>query len=234
MINRLKQFRDSLSEKTKKYVYIGTFVTVFLISCLLPLAFNAGPLASGADVGDNAAIFARYINSDKNIKSRINTKPGNAQIRFCDNIFNELISSCIIDNSSRKTVSKGQEFIIITDGDTYVELCRMWVQDQGDWTNWVDVYIDAETGFIYYLYLSEVCVYNNSNYLNEFEIEPECKNIANFIAEKSGYILENFKWSGKSEDTAYVYTRRSGDALLWNINCTYHAGSILDIKISVA
>lgn len=234
MISKLKQFRDSLSEKTKKYVYIGTALLVFLISCFLPLAFSGGADASSANENEKAFIFVKYINNEKYVKSKINTKPGNTKIKFCEEIFNEILANGVIDNASRKTISEGYEFINVSYEGESIELCRMWLQDQGDWTNWVDIYIDAETGFVYYLYISGICVYNNTEYLDAFDVNPDCRNIASYIAEKYGYNLEIVNWSGKSEDSAKVFMRLGGEALVWNINCSYHPGSLMDIKISVA
>ncbi len=234
MISKLKQFRDSLSEKTKKYVYIGTALLVFLISCFLPLAFSGGANVSSANESEKAFIFVKYINNEKYVKSKINTKPGNAKIKFCKEIFNEILANGVIDNASRKTISEGCEFINVSYEGESIELCRMWLQDQGDWTNWVDIYIDADTGFVYYLYISGICVYNNAEYLDAFDVNPDCRNIASYIAEKYGYNLEIVNWSGKSEDSAKVFMRLGGKALVWSISCSYHPGSLMDIKISVA
>ncbi|MBE7017334.1 MAG: hypothetical protein E7420_04170 [Ruminococcaceae bacterium] len=234
MITKLKKFRDSLSEKTKKYVYVGTALIVFLAACFLPLAFSGRSGINYENTSENAVLFVKYINNEKYVKSKINNKPSNSQVKFCNEIFDELLSSCILDKSSRKVLNEGCEFITVTYENETIELCRMWLQDQGDWTNWVDVYIDAETGFIYYMYVSGICVYNNSQYLNALETAPDCKSIASIVAAESGYNLELVNWSGKSEDTAKVFTRIGGESLVWNINCSYHPGSIIDIQISVA
>ncbi len=234
MIAKLKKFRDSLSEKTKKYVYIGTALLVFLISCFLPLAFSGGTDVNSSNESEKAALFVKYINNEKYVKSKVDAKPSNAKIKFCEEIFNEILSVGLIDSSPRKTVSEGYEFINVSYEGESIELCRMWLQDQGDWTNWIDVYIDANSGFIYYLYISGICIYNNADYLKAFEVAPDCKNIATYISEKYGYNLEIVNWSGKSEDSAKVFMRLGGEALVWGINCSYHPGSLIDIKISVA
>ena len=234
MIAKLKKFRDSLSERTKTYVYVGTALLVFLISCFLPLAFSGGADASSVNESEKAVVFVKYINKEKYVKSKVDTKPGNAKIKFCQEIFEGILADGILDNASRKTISEGYEFIKVSYEGESIELCRMWLQDQGDWTNWVDVYIDAETGFVYYLYISGICIYNNAEYLKAFEVSPDCKNIASYIAEKYGYNLEIVNWSGKSEDSAKVFMRLGGEALVWNINCSYHPGSLVDIKISVS
>ena len=234
MITRLKQFRDSLSEKIKTYVYIGTALLVFLIGCFLPLAFSGGADAKAERDSENAALFVKFSNNEKYVKKKVIKKVSNSKVNACEEKFNEIISEYIVDYAPRKTINEGSEFITVSFEGKSIELCRMWLQDQGDWTNWVDVYMDANTGFIYYLYVSSICVYNNDKYINAIEVAPDCKNIATSIAEKTGYNLEIVNWSGKSEDSAKVFTRLGGDALIWNVNCSYHPASLIDIKISVA
>ncbi len=234
MITRLKQFRDSLSEKIKSYVYIGTALIVFLIACFLPLAFNGQSDAKAERDSENAALFVKFTNNEKYVRKKINKKVSNSKVNACEERFNEIISEYIIDEAPRKTINEGSEFITVSFEGKSIDLCRMWLQDQGDWTNWVDVYMDTNTGFIYYLYVSSICVYNNDKYTNAIELAPDCKNIATRIAEEYGYNLEMVNWSGKSEDSAKVFTRLGGDALIWNVSCAYHPASLIDIKISVA
>ncbi len=234
MITKLKQFRDSLSENTKKYVYIGTALLVFLISCFLPLAFSDGTDMEAERDSENAALFVKFINNEKYVRTKIDKKPSNSKVNACEEIFNDILAEYIIDDSSRKTINEGAEFITVSFEGKSIDLCRMWLQDQGDWTNWVDVYMDANTGFIYHLYVSSICVYNNDKYTNALEVHPDCKTIASRIADEYGYNLEIVNWSGKSEDSAKIFTRLGGDALVWNVSCSYHPASLIDIKISVA
>lgn len=234
MLNKLKTIRDSISEKTKAYVYIGTALLVLAISCLLPLAFSNSAAVNEVSRGEKAAIFVKYVNKDKSVRYKVNNKPTNAQLKFCESVFDDIVSMSISDSASRNTLNEGTEYITLSYKDDKLELCRMWLQDQGDWTNWLDVYFDAQTGEILYLYISRVCVYNNNKYINADMIVPDCKSIASSLSEESGYEIKLLNWSGKSEDTATAYTVLDGDALIWSINCIYHSSSIVDIKISVA
>lgn len=234
MLNKLKIFRDSVSEKAKAYIYVGTALLVFAISCLLPLAFANSSDANSAVRGEKAAIFVKYMSKDKAVRYKVNQKPTYAQTKYCESVFDEISSYCILDSASRKTLSEGVEFISLSHEGDELEICRMWQQDQGDWTNWIDVYFDAYTGDIFYLYVSSVCVYNNQKYHSALEGDLDCRSIASALSKESGYELKVLSWSGKSEDTATAYTALDGEALIWNINCNYHPTSILDIKISVA
>ena len=140
----------------------------------------------------------------------------------------------MLDEAPRKTVTEGCSFVDISDGEKKMRLCRMWLQDKGDWNNWLDVYIDVDTGFIYYLYISSICVDNAQKYYSAIDGEMNSKTVASMISKETGYELKLVSWSGKNEDTAMAYMASNGEALMWNINCSYYATSMLDIKISVA
>ena len=81
MITRLKQFRDSLSEKIKSYVYIGTALIVFLIACFLPLAFNGQSDAKAERDSENAALFVKFTNNEKYVRKKINKKVSAKSLR---------------------------------------------------------------------------------------------------------------------------------------------------------
>ncbi len=235
MLDGLKRFRDSFSEKSKMLIYVSTAIIVLVISCLLPLAFRDGNITDGVfDTGDRAAMFAKYVNNDKSIRYKADDKPEKAELKYCESIFDELASYCILDSNSRKTVTEGYQFINLSDNENNMRLCRMWLQDKGDWTNWMEVYIDVDTGFVYYLYISSVCLDNADKYYSAIESELNAKSLASLIAKETGYDLKIVNWSGKAEDTATAYTAMDGDALIWNIYCSYYASSMLDVKISVA
>ncbi len=235
MLNKLKKARDTLSEKTKLLIYVLVAGAVFLTSCFMPLAFRGDGLADPSfTTGERAAMFVKYNAKDSSIRYKVINDPEKDQLKFCEERFNEIAGSCILDTASRKMLTEGQTFIYLTDGDKSMTLCRMWLQDKGDWTNWIEIYMDAESGFIYYLYVSSTCVSNNDSYASAIEEELNAKILASLLAKESGYDLKVVNWSGKTEDSATAYTSLDGSALVWEIYCSYYPSAILDVKISVA
>ncbi len=232
----LKRLRDELSEKTKLIVYVSITIAVFITACLLPLAFAGRGEDSGLyfDNGRRAAMFLSYQNGSKDISSKVLDSLSSADEKFCGNRFSQLKSLCRIDGKSGKTITEGKEYIILSDGDNSMRLCRMWLQDEGDWTNWMDVYFDADTGFVYYLYVSSICLSNGDNYLTALEDGFNTKTVAGLIAQHTGAALKHFSWSGNAEDSAYAVTSIGGDTVCWTVNCTYYPATMLDVKISVA
>ena len=235
MIKRLSGTSEKLSEKTRMLIYIVAACVVFLFSVLIPLAFRGdGPADPYFITGERAAMFAKYNAKDAEIKYKVVKEPEKSMLKFCDSRFDQICSVAIIDSNVRKVITAGEEYINLSDGEKSMTICHMWLQDEGDWTNWIDVYMDAETGFVYYIYISGVCVNNFENYVNAIEEEFNAKTIASTIAKETQFDLKLVNWSGKAEDTAMAYTSSDGSAIVWNIYCSYYPGSLLDVKISVS
>ncbi len=233
MLNKMKSFRDRFSEKTKLIIYITTAAVVFVFCALIPLAFRGDVIVDSIfDTGARASMFAQYMEKSSEVRVKVDSKPDKAEIKYCDNIFDELYERCILDQKNGKSVTEGQEFIVLSDKENSMRMCHMWVQDQGDWTNWFDIYMDVDTGFVYYLYVSSICLNNAELYYYDSDISA--KTVADEIAAETGFGLEILNWSGKAEDTATAYTYSRGESLIWNINCSYYPASMLDLKISVA
>lgn len=235
MLDMLKSVRDRFSEKTKLIIYISATAVIFVICALTPLAFRGEIITDGIfDTGQRAALFAKYIHSDKTIKTKVDNKPDKTEIKYCKSVFENVYDSCVIDEVAGKTVTEGYDFLTISDGENDLRVCRMWVQDQGDWTNWLDVYMDVDTGFIYYLYISSTCLYNANKYYDSAPTDLSTKSVAELIASGTGFGLKLLNWSGNPEATGTAYTTLDGDVIIWDINCLYYPSSMLDIKICVA
>ena len=235
MINKMKAVRDRISEKTKLIIYISAAAFVFVVSCLLPLAFRGEIISDGIfDTGERAVVFSRYMNKDDSVKVKVITKTDKAEEKYCRNIFEELYAEAVLDEKDSKASEEGCEFLELKDGINSMRVCHMWLQNQGDWTNWVDVYIDVDTGFVYYLYVSSICLKNPELYYDAAASDFNARNAAEIVAERSGFALKILSWSGKAEDTATAYTALDGEAIIWNINCSYYPSSLMDLKISVA
>jgi len=232
----LKRLRDELSEKTKLIVYLSITLIVFVSSCLLPLAFKGRADVSEHffDTAERAAMFSAYHNKNKDVSVKVLDKLANADENFCKNRANEIISYCRIDNKSGKSITNGNEFLQLSDGENTLRLYHIWVQDEGDWTNWMDIYFDADTGFIYYLYVSSVCLDNASDYIGALDSSFNTKYVANMIAEQTGMPLKHFSWSGNAEDAGYAVTGKEGNIVCWTVNCSYYDATMLDVKIIVA
>ena len=232
----LKRLRDELSEKTKLIVYLAITAIVFVFSFLMPLAFSSGNDTAEQyfDTGERAAMFVAYNNKSKDVQVKVLDSFGNSDDKFCRSRAEKIISYCTLDKKAGKTITNGSEFLQVSDGENILRLYHTWLQNEGDWTNWIDIYFDADTGYVYYLYVSSVCLSNASDYAGALDSNFNCRSVADLIAEENASSLRHFSWSGNAEDPAYAVVSRNGDTVCWNINCSYYESTMLDVKISVA
>lgn len=232
----LKRLRDKLSEKTKLIIYICITVGFFLTACFLPLAFK-GRGEGGDEYFDNgarAAMFLGYHNKSSDVQCKVLDGFSSADEKYCSGRASEISSFCRLDKKSGKKITDGTEYLQLSDGENTLRIYHTWLQDEGDWTNWLDLYFDADTGFVYYIYVSSVCLNNSSDYISALDSSFNSRFVANLIAEQTGFTLKHFSWSGNAEDTAYAVTSNGGDTVCWNINCSYYESTMLDVKIIVA
>lgn len=235
MAKCIKRLRERLAGRTGLMIHICAVCLVFLFCALVPMAFRGEIIDDSVfDSGARAAMFSRYMEKNSDVRVKVDEKPGTAEIKYCTKVFDGIYDRCVLDVKDGKLITQGQEFMTLSDGENSMRLCRMWVQDQGDWTNWLDVYIDAETGFVFYLYVSSICLSNSMDYSDSLDPGFNCKTVADVIAAETGYGLEMLSWSGRAEDTATAYTYSDGEAIIWSINCSYYPSSMLDLKICVA
>lgn len=223
-----------MSDKAKLGAYAIVTSLVFIASALFPLCFkdSAEFAEQTLSLGARAVIFADYWNTDsrKAIAEKI-TDTEAMQEKYCKQRMNEILTRCNIDSKSGYTEYSGAEYLTVTTEDGSINICRMWIQRQGDWRNWTDVCFDIDTGDIYYLYTSSECVTRPESYAESVPKDIDAEYLANVIGEELGYDILNFDWSGSMADTARVIYRSGGNVLSIDISCIFYEASLLDIKI---
>ncbi|MBR1496419.1 MAG: hypothetical protein IJ617_02195 [Oscillospiraceae bacterium] len=238
MWNKLTKLR--WNEQTRFFALAGVTAVLLLVALLLPLAFRrtaSGQSASGAGDGASnsatelkAALFAGYWYGDAGeIEVRKVERPASKTAELCQARMDELVERYINDLALDRPIAQGSEYTVVTGGDTQLRLCRMWLQVQGDWHNWMDVCMDAETGNLYYFYVSRECLTNRGLYSFSAEEKPTVELLAERLAEDWGSRLRHVQRDGMGKGTA-VLGSDSG-TLAFEISCiTYDA--LIDIKAS--
>jgi hypothetical protein len=232
---KLKKIRDlfPLNDRTKLLVSICAAGAVLLAAMLLPLAFRSrvgtAPEEPGAE-RDRFALFADYwlrgpeesaLGVSHPDKLREGTKTA------CEERMRMLVERCAEDHALNYTGPTGSEYTVIRDeSGTQILLCRMWLEARGDWQNWLDVCFDAESGEIYYLYLSRECLTNRQDY--QTAAPPDPAGIAEQLAEGYGWKL---RWLDQSDSgsSAAVYETESG-TVCYQIDCKTF-DTLIDIKL---
>lgn len=226
-----------MKDKLRLWIYGGVTAAVFILAAVIPLTVSGGRAAqeNSLSLGERAAIFAQYWNSDSGEAraEKIET-PDAKDERYCRERMKKLLELCSVDKREQSVEYSGSEYLSISSADGEMRICRMWVQRQGDWRSWVDVCFDMDTGDVYYLYTSSECVTNSAEYIDAVPAELDAKYVADYISENTGYSILRFDWSGGMGDTADVILIQKGNAAALKINCTYYTASLLDIKIVCA
>jgi len=159
------------NEKTRLIAIAVLTGAIILFAMLFPLAFRKSAeteiVAEAAALDVRCALFAEYWAAGENQAGflvELPQPPDNAKMERCEALMAEILAACITDQQVDQLAPTGRDYITISDGETEVNLCRMWMERNGDWRNWLDVCFDADSGEIYYLYLSCERLHNSEAY----------------------------------------------------------------------
>ena len=204
---------------------------MLLVAALLPLAFrserSSGTARADTEAEIKAALFQRQWAGDEELDVERVEEPGRSTVSYCEDVFSGLVRRWVGDQALINPISPtGSEYTVTREGSVRLRLCRMWLQARGDWQNWMDVCFDADTGHIYYLYVSRECLSNRSFYA-KMEC-PEAEEIAEGLAEARGGTLRYFLPDGNGGGTAVLSV--GGETLCYGISrASYDA--LIDIRI---
>lgn len=238
MRSLLKKLRSPLDER-KKLVTTGLVCAAGLIAALLlPLAFRAptgeNRAAGTLTLDEKTAIFVDwwYDGGELDVEVEHVEPEEDDAAGFCAERMEELAARCIDDRGFRMEDAEvfGEERVDLEGEDGTLRLCRMWIQARGDWQNWLDVCFDADTGLVYYLYLSRECQSNQELYALAPEDRPTAGSVARRLARESDGELRHFLDDGAGGGAALI---TCGDgSLCYTIGCVYY-DALIDIRIGV-
>ena len=159
------------------------------------------------------------------------TKPDPVPRRMketCETVMRTLIARSIDDRGLEDLTPTGSEYTVVSDGGgREVRVCRMWLEKRGDWQNWMDVCFDADTGELYYYYLSRECLTNRKLY--QREDTPDARTLAEKLAEDNGWTLRYL--ADEADGAAAAVFSSPGGTLCYLISCRWY-DALVDIKLS--
>lgn len=122
---------------------------------------------------------------------------------------------------------------LISDSGKSLPLIHIYCEWISDWSNWMDVYIDEETGKILYAYFSGSCLNNGGEYASEYPEVLSLEELSLLYTDYMGYSIENLKYSENPNENALILTCSDGSREgRFMINLIYYAGTMYDVKIS--
>ncbi len=221
-------------ERTQLLLSVAGVAVVVIAAMLLPLAFRA---SGGGDapaeemtLEERTQLFSLYWNRGAEDNGLTVTKPDPVPRRMkdtCETVMHTLIARSIDDQGLEDLTPTGSEYTVVTDGEgRELHLCRMWMEKRGDWQNWMDVCFDADTGELYYYYLSRECLTNRRLYRRE-EI-PDAKVLAEKLAEEKGWTLRYL--TEGADGTAAAVCSTPGGTVCFEISCRWY-DALVDVKL---
>ena len=233
----MKKLLDRLSaggDNKKLLISICAVAIIVIAAMLLPLAFRSGPgaedPAAPLSMEERARMFADYWSGGAESGGFTVGKPDPVPRKMketCETVMRTLIARSINDQNLSDLSPTGAEYTVVSDGEgRELKLCRMWLEKRGDWQNWMDVCMDAETGELYYYYLSRECLTNRKNYA--VPEQTDAAQIAAQIATEIGWTLRYL--ADEDSSAAAVYST-SGGTLCYAISCRVY-DALIDVKLS--
>ena len=233
MLKRMKKEMDERRQLQLTAVLMGL---VLLAAILIPLAFRVPPSPTAEpedgpaepDLEHRAALFVEYWAHGLEGEAEVETLiPDREMETFCENVMRKIVAEGTVDQAWSYSMPTGREYVTVTDAGGEVKLCRMWVQERGDWQNWIDACFDAQSGRIYYLYVSRECLTNRALYGGPTEDRDSAEAVARSLAEAGGDTLRMFS-GDKRGGTALI--RCDGGQLCYEITWAWY-DALVDIRI---
>lgn len=234
-IEKLRQFQWT---ESRRIIATGILCAALLLACaLIPLAFRQTEPSPEPEetretdftAADRSALFLAYWNNDAPAVTheRLDS-PGSRMTNFCRQLMGELVSRCIDDVALESREPTGSEYTIVTGRNGTLRLCRMWLQAKGDWQNWLDVCFNADSGEIYYLYLSRECLTNRELYPDVTD-RPDGQAIADMLAAVGGDV----RFFGDENGDGLAVLSVADGAICYEIRSVNY-DALIDVKVSCA
>ena len=219
------------NDRTKLLVSAVATGAVVLFAILFPLTFRqsgAQTVPAAATLEERTALFTEYWNAGDGAEGISVTKeetPEQERTELCAARMQGIIAACIADENLADASPTGSEYTSVSDGVTQVNVCRMWMERSGDWKNWLDVCFDADTGEIYYLYLSCECLSNAERYALPMDTQRAAEKLA---ALQDGTL--RYLGPGEAGGQTAVIAAPCG-TIIYTVDCTAY-DTLVDVKIN--
>lgn len=151
--------------------------------------------------------------------------PDGEMERFCRARMETLVNRWVDDQAFTYSAPTGESYTALSGAEGNLLLCRMWLQARGDWQNWVDACFNAETGQIYYLYVSRECLTNAEAYGGR-PLDAEA--VARAVAEESGLTLRRFRGDESAGDA--LLETKNGNIVCYDVRGVWY-DALIDIRV---
>lgn len=151
------------------------------------------------------------------------------------NRFSEILETFfemfVYDRQTHSVQSQGMELVTLIDRDgASMEVVRIYYEWHGDWRNWMEFIIDADTEEIYYLCISSGCEENGEEYADEAGAFENAQEAVYWWAD-----YRDLEFLDIESVTGGLYQLsskfgRGNDVLKYLVGWKYAPGSLVDIR----
>lgn len=156
------------------------------------------------------------------IEGLLNLSKDGTAPEFLTNEMGGIVDSVIIENLTISTV-----------GGAELSLIHCYYEWTHDWSNWIEVYIDAETGKLLYIYMSGQCLGDGAGFAESYPEIISLEGLRDVYAEYMGFTATDSVYSQNPNENAITVTYTDGTSSVnYHINRIYYPGTMYDIKIA--
>lgn len=226
--------RDAIKVRTGFFIAIACMAALFVFAATLPMAFRGEvdetrPAASFAEC---ANLFAQYWSGkESGYTVSVLEEISQEDSQYCSEYFDWFVKTSFVDRQEGLVDESdtGSSYLIVDDSHTQLRICRMWMRTAGDWSNWIEVQFDMDTGFVYYFYFSSLCLNDGENYRSTRYSGISGESIAGEIAQGAGYEL---RFLDIATPLTQAHFFNGGEYFCTDIIYSYAAGKMIDVKIT--
>jgi hypothetical protein len=124
-------------------------------------------------------------------------------------------SRLTLDIGESRSSAGGEECLTVGDR---LHLYHHWNQWTGDWSNWLETYVNTDTREVYYFYISSSCKKNFDRYIDALSPGFNAETAASLWGDTVGLGTPAVIWSGDPDDAAEAYYGDTG----YFINAKYY------------
>ena len=154
--------------------FVATFL-LLAVCTMLPMVFlpdlDLEPSTEAvSDADAKAQLFTLYTDEQLQRTALDEDELTNESVFNAASIFSTVQRGLVVDQGSESVerLSGSDSFVLEQDGQSarIIEMYREW---NGDWHNWLRMWIDADTGVIYRCYYSANVLQNAENYMDNWQ-----------------------------------------------------------------
>lgn len=144
----------------------------------------------------------------------------------------EVLDEFSVDQGAEATEASGAQCVSICLNGGRIRVWHYYRQWRGDWRNWMEMYIDVDTGEVYYFYLSSGCE-NKTDAYTAMENTHSATELAAVWLKKWGLTVEDITEEDDDGQTVLAHCDDGESSANYSVTWKYYPGSLLDFKINL-